>query len=128
MVDATAPDVRLEIETYLDDEEIEGDPNDPDDDGIIGRVSREIDRAMSDPPSAGTAERQDLEATLAALWIATRLDRAESKASSGRTSATYEESVVETLRASARRLDAPEDLITSKQSFDLAVPDTSGSD
>lgn len=111
MPTATASDVRLEIETYLSDADIEGDPNVADDDGILGRVERDLLREMSSPPGEGSVDRQDLEAVLAALHIATTRDRAESQAQSGRTSASYEESLIDQLRSRARRLGAPDTLI-----------------
>lgn len=129
MVTATADDVRIEIDTYLDDTEIEGDSNDPNDDGIIGRVDRDIEREMDSPPGDGTADRRDLEAVLAALFIATSRDRAESKAQSGRTSATYEEGLVDQLRARAKRLGAPDSLVGlagQRRSASVTAPDAKG--
>jgi predicted RNA methylase len=116
---ADPADVRVEIDTYLDGPEISS---------IIKRIERDIDREMDNPPAGGTDDRQDLEAVLTAIHIATTRDRAESKASSGRTSATYEESMVDQLRSRAQRLGAPDSLIginAGKPSFSLNVPDTS---
>jgi len=118
---ASPADVRIEIDTYLDDPEISS---------IISRIERDIGREMDDPPAGSTADRRDLEAVLAAIYIATTRDRAESKASSGRTSATYEESLVDQLRSRAQRLGAPDRLIgidAGKPSFSIDVPDTSSS-
>lgn len=102
MVTAAADDVRVEIDTYLDD---------PDIADILGRVDRDIERAMSDPPADNTDDRQDLEAVLAALFIATSRDRAASSSQSGRTSVTFEQSAIDELRSRARRLGAPESLL-----------------
>lgn len=120
MATAGPADVRVEIDTYLDDPQITA---------VIDRVVRDIDREMSSPPADGTDDRKDLEAVLAAIHIATSRDRAESKASSGRTSATYEESMIDQLRGRAERLGAPDSLLgidAGKPTFSLGVPDTSG--
>jgi len=122
MPTAQPRDVRVEISTHLDPVEILD---------VIDRVSRDIDRVMSGPPGADTDDRQDLEAVLAALHIATSRDRAESDASSGRTSVTYEESMIDELRARARRLGAPDELVSTGQTAptaSLSVPDTKGLD
>lgn len=102
MPTASASDVRVEIETYLDDADIAP---------IIARVDRDIGRELSDPPADGTDDRKDLEAVLAALFIATSRDRAESKVSTGRTSATYEQSMIDQLRARAKSLGANDALV-----------------
>jgi len=120
MVTATADDVRIEIETYLDDTEIGA---------VIDRVSRDIDREMDSPPADGTDKRRDLEAVLAALFIAETRDRAEESAQSGRTKATYEQSMIDKLRGRARRLDAPDSLLTinaNKPSASVTVHDAKG--
>ncbi|WP_089650094.1 hypothetical protein [Halobacterium hubeiense] len=117
---ASPSDVQLEIDTYLDDSKISS---------IIDRVGRDIERVMDDPPAAGSDDRQDLEAVLAAIFIAETHDRAEESEQSGRTSATYEESMVDQLRGRAKRLGAPDSLIgtnAGKPTFSLSVPDTSG--
>jgi hypothetical protein len=101
MVTATPTDVRVELDTTLDDPAISD---------IIGRVARDIDREP-DPPADDTDDRQDLEAVLAALHIATQRDRTASEAQTGRTAQTYEASTVQTLRERARRLGASESLI-----------------
>ncbi|WP_459191827.1 hypothetical protein [Halosimplex sp. J119] len=129
MPTASADDVRVEVDTYLDDTDIEGADGDPDDDGILGRIERDIDREMDAPPGDGTDERRDLEAVLAALFIATTRDRAESKASSGRTSATYEESVVDQLRSRAKHLGAPDSLAGlsgTRRNASITAPDAKG--
>jgi len=118
MATASPTDVRLEIDTYLDDSTITS---------VIDRIGRDIGREMDDPPGDGTDDRQDLEAVLAAIHIATTLDRAESDVSSGRTSATYEEDMIDQLRGRASRLGAPEELLgtnAGKPTFSLSVLDT----
>lgn len=115
MPTATASDVFLEIDTDLADAEIEGDENDPSDDGMLGPVSRDVDR-MSSPPADGTDDRKDLEAVLCALRIATGnapdgQDRTAQSVSSGRTQKQYDASTVEKLKQRARFLGAEEQLI-----------------
>lgn len=117
MAEASSSDVRVEIETYLEGDAIES---------VIDRISRDIDRDSSvdvtDPQ-----DRQDLEAVLAAHHIATTRDRAESSAQSGRTSATYEESLVDELKARARRLGATDELLgigATKPTASIDVPQT----
>jgi hypothetical protein len=115
-------DVRVEISTHLEPVAIAA---------VIDRVSRDIDRVMSSPPGTDTDDRQDLEAVLAALHIATSRDRAESDASTGRTSATYEESMIDELRARAKRLGAPDKLVSIGQAAPtagLSVPDAKALD
>lgn len=109
MPTASDDDVRVEIETYLDDPDIRN---------IIERVDREITRSMDTPPDEGTDERRDLESVLSALFIAETRDRAESSSQTGRTSVTYEDSLLESLRSRARLLGAPEELIgTTGQNY-----------
>lgn len=118
MPDASPSDVRVEIDTYLDDTDITP---------IIKRVARDISREMDDPPETGSDDRQDLEAVLAAIHIATTRDRAESKVSSGRTSASYEQSVIDELRARASRLGAPDSLIGltgTRRTATISSPDS----
>lgn len=122
MATASASNVRIEIDTHLDD---------PDITPIINRVNRDIKREMSNPPAASTDERQDLEAVLAALHIATSRDRAAESVQSGRTSATYEQSLIDELKARAKRLGAPDALVSigqAKPSAGLSVPDAKGTD
>lgn len=101
MPEAQSSDVRLEIDTHLDDSKIST---------LIERKARDIDR---DDTISGlsTEDRRDLEAILTALHIATRLDRSESSAKSGRTSVSYEQSMIEELKADARRLGGTDKLI-----------------
>lgn len=129
MPTADASDVRVEIETYLDDADIEGDSNDPNDDGILGRVERDIERELSDPPADGTNDRQDLEAVLAALFIATTRDRAEDRVQSGRTSVSYEQSLIDQLRARAKSLGANDALVGlagTRRTATITAPDAKG--
>jgi hypothetical protein len=123
MVTAEADDVRIEIETYLDDAAIEG-PNGSD--GILARVERDLERELTDPPDDGTADRRDLEAVLAALFIATTRDRAEESVKSGRTSTTYEQSLIDQLRARAKRLGATDELVGlagTRRTASITAPD-----
>jgi hypothetical protein len=129
MPTAGASDVRIEIDTHLSDTEIEGDSTDDTSTGILGRVERDIEREMDSPPAAGTDDRRDLEAVLAAIHIATTRDRADSQTKSGRTSVTYEESLIDQLRSRARRLDAPDSLLGldgGKPTASIHVPNTKG--
>jgi len=131
MVTANASDVRLEIDTNLDDADIEGDPNDANDDGIIGRVSRDIDREMASPPADSTDKRRDLEAVLAALFIVETRERSAKSVQTGRTSKTYEQSQIDKLRGRAERLGAPDSLLNidaGKPSASVGVPDAKGID
>lgn len=117
MATATASDVRVEIDTTLTDSEI---------DSVVSRVERDLKRELDSPPASGTDKRQDLESVLAALFIATSRDRAESSAQSGRTSVTYEDSLIEELKARAKLLGATDDLVsigTTKPSASIGVPD-----
>ena len=98
MVDpvASPADVKVEYATSLDDSTINN---------YLDRAARENAR-HNDPESMDTADRTDLEAALAAYWIATRsADRAESSVQSGRTSVSYDASVVDELRATINDLD-----------------------
>ncbi|MDL0133517.1 hypothetical protein [Halobacterium salinarum] len=101
MPEASPTDVRLEIDTHLDKETIKK---------VIARKARDIDRATG-VPSLDAEDRSDLEALLAAIHIATRLDRAESSSGAGPASVDYEESMIEELRSDARRLGATDELL-----------------
>lgn len=105
MPKATADDVRLEIDTVLEDSTIEGADGDADDDGLLGRIEREWRREYDEDRFDGTAHIRDFEAVLTALRIAEGLDRRADTAQSGRTSTTYETSEIENLRKRLRRLD-----------------------
>jgi len=99
----SATDVRVEIDTDLADLDIAD---------VLNRVERDINRAYS----SGTGDfddsqhRIDFEAALAALRIVEgnapdAESRTAEEVSSGRTSVTYESSVVQTLRQRVRRRD-----------------------
>jgi hypothetical protein len=123
VVTAAADDVRLEIETELSDAEIQGPGGDG---GILARVARDIERVMDSPPGDGTNDRQDLEAVLAALFIATSRERSRAKESRESASHTYEESLIDGLRGRARRLGAPDELLSvgaGKQTASITAPD-----
>jgi hypothetical protein len=93
----TPTDVRVEIDTILDDPEI-GD--------LLDRVEREVDRTYSgSSPFSSTQHRVDFEAALAALRIAEGRDRRGEETQSGRSSVTYEASEVAGLRKRVRRRD-----------------------
>ncbi|WP_435552757.1 hypothetical protein [Natrinema sp. CGMCC1.2065] len=117
MATATPTDVRLEIDTKLGDEKIQK---------VIERKARDIDR---DDNVGGLDEpdRRDLEAVLAALHIATKLDRAASSQQVGNAQKSYEESSVDELRADARRLGATDELLgigATNKTASISVPDT----
>lgn len=98
MVDPVAEpsDVKTEYATTLDDSTIQG---------YLGRAARENGR-YNDPDAMDEDDRRDLEAALAAYWIATRsADRAEESFQSGRSSVSYEGSVVESIEATIADLD-----------------------
>jgi hypothetical protein len=96
MPEASIDDVRVEIDTTLSD----GDISD-----VLDRVARDIDREYDAPGFDDTQHRQDFEAVLAALRIASGRDRRAEEVTSGRTSQTYETSEVKELRNRVRRLD-----------------------
>lgn len=105
MPEATADDVRVEIDTGLSDAEIEGDSNDPDDDGIIGRVERDWKREYDSGDFDDTQHIQDFEATLTALRIAEGRDRRAESEDRESASIDYETNEVENLRQRVRLLD-----------------------
>lgn len=108
MPEASAADVRAEIDTYLDDSDIEG----PDGNGgLLARVAREIDRAYdgTDITFEDTQHRQDFEAVLTALRIAEGRDRRGESVSSGRSSTDYETDEIDNLRKRVRRDDPGEE-------------------
>lgn len=115
---ATPSDVRIEIDTKLDDPTIES---------VLKRKVRDIERedavsGLDDP------DRTDLEAILTALHIATKLDRATSTERLGNAQKSYEESLVDELRADARRLGATDELLGiggADKRASIWVPDTS---
>jgi len=103
MPEASVNDVQAEIDTGLEPRAIAT---------LLNRVARDIDREYD---GAGvtfddTQHRADFEAALAALRIAEgnapdAEDRTASEVSTGRSSVTYEASVVQTLRQRVRRRD-----------------------
>lgn len=103
----TASDIRVEIDTYLDDSDLQGASDDETDTGILGRVERDIDREYdaTDVTFTDDQHRRDFEATLAALRIAEGKDRRAESVQSGRTQTTYETSEIDSLRKRVRRLD-----------------------
>lgn len=113
MAEASPADVRLEIDTGLDDPTITS---------VIERISRDIDRSDT---SVSGEDRGDLEAVLAAYHIATTLDRAEESAKTGRSSVTYEQSLIEELRARAMRIGADDELFSEpRRTASITVPRT----
>lgn len=117
MPEAEPADVRLEIETTLDDGKIQT---------LIQRKSRDIDRD-DDIGGLDTADRRDLEALLVAIHIGTRLDRAASSEQLGNAQKSYEESLIDELRSDARRLGATDELLgigATDKTASVWVPDT----
>lgn len=98
----TSPtDVKVEIDTDL---------GDPDINEVLERVERDVDRAYSNSDFDNDQHRQDFEAVLGALRIATgnapdAQDRSASEVDSGRSSVVYEASVVSRLEAQVQRRD-----------------------
>jgi hypothetical protein len=90
-------DVRVEIDTVLDDPEITK---------ILNRVERDIGREYTTPGFNDDQHRQDFEAALAALRIAEGRDRRAESVSSGRSETAYEANAVDALRKRVRRLDS----------------------
>lgn len=117
MPEASPEDVRLEIDTHLDDDKILK---------LIERKARDISRD-SEINGLSAEDRRDLEAIVTAIHIATRLDRAESSSKAGPVSVDYEESMIEELRSDARRLGATDELLgigATKKTASIWVPDT----
>jgi len=117
MPEAEPDDVRLEIDTYLDDPKLTK---------LINKKSRAIDDDTG-VPALDSNQRAELEAVLVAIHIATRLDRAESSVGAGPASVEYEESMIEELRADARRLGATDELLGiggTDKTASVFVPDT----
>jgi len=105
MPEATADDVRVEIDTVLDDAEIEGAADDDTDDGLLGRIEREWTREYDASDFENTAHIRDFEAVLTALRIAEGRDRRAEESQTGRTAQTYEASEIQNLRKRVRRAD-----------------------
>lgn len=95
MPEATPADVRVEYETSKGDPEIER---------YIRRAEREINRTIS--IEMDQKDRRDLEAALAAWFIASRsFDRAESSIGSGGSNVSYQSNAVESIEESIEALD-----------------------
>lgn len=93
----TSPtEVRVEIDTRLTDADITN---------ILDVVERDIDREYDSGTFEDTQHRQDFEAVLTALRIASGRDRRADSAASGRSQTTYETAEVDSLRQRVRRLD-----------------------
>lgn len=96
MPEATATDVRVELDTDLDDPEITD---------IIERVEREWQRYYGTSDFQDTQHIQDFEAALTALRIAEGRDRRGIDVSTGRSGVEYETAEVESLRKRVSRAD-----------------------
>lgn len=96
MPEASASDVRVEIDTMLDDADITA---------ILAVVDRDIAREYPSSAFESTQHEQDFEAVLTALRIAAGRDRRAESASSGRSSTEYETAEIDSLRQRVRRLD-----------------------
>lgn len=100
MVEAIPSDVRVEIDTHLDDSAISD---------ILTRIKRGWQRAYDGSDFDDTQHIADFEATLAALRIAEGRDRRAEDVQSGRTQQTYETAEIDNLRQRLRRLDPGEE-------------------
>lgn len=102
MPTAIPTDVRAEIDTSLPDSDIAQ---------VLQLVERDIDRAYgANPGFVDTQHRSDFEAALTALRIAeanspSAEDRAASEVQTGRSTVSYESSVIDTLRQRVRQRD-----------------------
>lgn len=116
---ADADDVRLEIDTFLEDDEIEK---------LIARTARDIYRAYDTDDFDDEDHRRDFEALLTALRIVERHDRAESSVDTGRSSIEYEASLIGALREGVRDLDPGDEFGSSVvRNTDRHVRSTGGS-
>lgn len=102
MPEASASDVRVEIDTGLSDGDIEGSSGDG---GILARIEREWKRQYDSSDFEDTQHIQDFEAALAALRIAEGRDRRASDSSVGDSSISYEADEISQLRKRVRRAD-----------------------
>lgn len=96
MPEASPSDVRVEIDTGLDDSDITA---------ILDRVEREWQREYQSDAFEDAQHIQDFEATFAALRIAEGRDRRASSHSFTGESTTYEEDEIAALRKRVRRDD-----------------------
>jgi len=96
MPEATPSDVRVEIDTNLDDPPIAA---------LLQRIEREWQREYRATVFEDDQHVADFEAALAALRIAEGRDRRAETVQSGRTSTTYEASEIKALQKRVRRLD-----------------------
>lgn len=96
MPEASATDVRVELDTTLDNSEITN---------IIAVVEREWQRVYDASDFDDTQHIQDFEAVLTALRIAEGRDRRAESEQTGRTRTDYEVVEVESLEKRVRRLD-----------------------
>lgn len=99
MPEAEPSDVRLEVDTDLEDTELTK---------LIARVAREVEREYGDDPSVtfeDAQHRSDFEAVLTALRIVGGRDRSKKSAALGSGQFTYETSEIDSVRKRVRRLD-----------------------
>jgi len=96
MPQATPSDVRVEIDTGLDDPAIAQ---------LVQRIEREWQRHYQQGAFADREHIADFEAALTALRIAEGRDRRAETASTGRTETTYETQELQHLQQRVRRLD-----------------------
>lgn len=96
MPEATVSDVRVEIDTHLEDSDVTA---------VLQRIEREWQREYDSDRFADSQHVQDFEAVLTALRIAEGRDRRGEEVQSGRTRTTYEASEIENLRKRVRRAD-----------------------
>lgn len=121
---ATVDDVRVEVETDLDDDKIEK---------LLERVARDIDREYgSEPPDKAFADephRQDFEAALTAYRIVSNHDRKYTEESVAQASKRYDGSVIDFLKERVARLDPKREFTgPPDKHVSLDVPDSRGVD
>ena len=96
MPEATVDDVHAEIDTVLENADIQD---------VLDRVERDWKREYDSSDFEDTTHIVDFEATLTALRIAEGLDRRAEQVSAGGVDTRFETSEIENLRARARRAD-----------------------
>ena len=96
MPEATPSDVRVEIDTNLDDPQIAA---------LLQRIEREWQREYQATAFEDDQHVADFEAALTALRIVEGRDRRAETVQSGRTSTTYEASEIKAIQKRVRRLD-----------------------